>query len=96
VLQAHIVATGRFLPSLNGFTWLGRASSRSHEMKSPARTMSHKAPRPKRAASYARRPSKRPQLSLARQIAVIRKYAKRHRLEIVRAYSDVGKGGGKA
>jgi len=58
--------------------------------------MSHEAPKSKRAAAEARRPSTRPQLSLARQMAVIRKYAKGHGLEIVRAYADGRKGGGKA
>jgi DNA invertase Pin-like site-specific DNA recombinase len=57
--------------------------------------MSHQPPKPKRAATYARRSSKRPQLSLARQMAVIRRYAKRRGLEIVMAYADGEKGGGK-
>ena len=58
--------------------------------------MSHEAPKPKRVATYTRRSSKHPQLSLARQMAVIRKYAKRRGLEVVAGYSDGGKGGGKA
>jgi DNA invertase Pin-like site-specific DNA recombinase len=60
--------------------------------------MSNKAKKskPKRVAAYARRSSKRPQLSLARQMAVIRKYAKRHGLKIIKNYSDGAKGGGKA
>ena len=59
--------------------------------------MKHEAPepKPKRAAAYARRSSKHPQFSIARQMTVIRKYAKRRGLEIVSEYSDVGKGGGK-
>jgi len=36
--------------------------------------MSSKASKPKRAAAYARRSSKHPQISIARQMAVIRKY----------------------
>src|ERR1039458_9578696 len=62
------------LPSL----WSG--DSTNHESRQPARAMSNKAKKskPKRVAAYARRSSKRPQLSLARQMAVIRKYAKRH------------------
>ena len=58
--------------------------------------MSHEAPIPKRAATYARRLSKHPQTSIARQMAVIRKYAKRRGLIIVKNYSDGAKGGGKA
>ena len=54
--------------------------------------MSHEPPKPKRAVAYARRLSK---TSIARQMAVIRKYAKRHGLEIVRNYSDGAKGIGK-
>ena len=46
-------------------------------------------------ATYTRRSSKRPQLSLARQMAVIHRYAKRRGLETVGAYSDGVKGGGK-
>jgi len=57
--------------------------------------MSHEAPTPKRAAAYARRSSKHPKSSIARQMTVIRKYAKRRGLEIVMAYSDGRKGGGK-
>ena len=52
--------------------------------------------KPKSVATYTRWSSKRPQLSLARQMAVIRKYAKRRGLEVVMAGSDGGKGGGKA
>ena len=51
--------------------------------------------KPKRVATYTRRSAKRPQLSLARQMTVIRKYAKRRGLEVVMAGSDGGKGGGK-
>jgi len=59
--------------------------------------MSKKASKPKqkRVVAYARRSSKHPQSSIARQMTVIRKYAKRRGLEIVMAYSDGGKGGGK-
>jgi DNA invertase Pin-like site-specific DNA recombinase len=57
--------------------------------------MSHEAPKPKRAAAYARGSSKHPQYSIALQMTVIRKYAKRRGLEIVMAYLDGGKGGGK-
>ncbi len=57
--------------------------------------MNNEAPTPKRAAAYARRSSKHPQFSTARQMTVIRKYAKRRGLEIVMAYSDGGKGSGK-
>jgi len=58
--------------------------------------MSHETPKPKRAAGYARRLSKHPQTSIARQMAVIRKYAKQRGLIIVKDYSDGAKGGGKA
>ncbi len=58
--------------------------------------MSHESPTPKRAAAYARRSSKHPQFSVVRQMAVIRKYAKRRGLIIVKNYSDGAKGGGKA
>jgi len=58
--------------------------------------MSDQAPKPKRVAIYTRRSSKRPQSSLARQVAVIRNYAKRRGLDVVLACSDGGKGGGKA
>jgi hypothetical protein len=44
--------------------------------------MSHEPPKPKRAAAYARRSSKHPQFSVARQMAVIRKYAKRLKFAI--------------
>jgi hypothetical protein len=57
--------------------------------------MSQGPPKPKRAAANARRSAKHPQCSIGRQVAVIRKYAKQRGLEIVRAYSDGGKGGGK-
>ncbi len=57
--------------------------------------MSRQAPKPNRVAIYTRWSSKRPQLSLAGQMAVIRKYAKRRGLEIVRTFSDGGEGGGK-
>ena len=58
--------------------------------------MSKKAskPTPKRTAAYARRSSKHPQSSIARQTTEIGKYAKRRGLEIVMAYSDGLKGGG--
>ena len=52
--------------------------------------------KPKRVATYTRWPVNRPHLSLAGQMAMIRKYAKRHGLEIVSSYSDGAKGGGKA
>ena len=58
--------------------------------------MSHEPPKPKRAVAYARRSSKHPQFSVVRQMAVIRKYAKRHGLKIVKNYADGAKGGGKA
>ena len=60
--------------------------------------MSKKASKPKqeRAAAYVRRSSKHPPFSVARQMAVIRKYAKRRGLIIVMNYSDGAKGGGKA
>ena len=58
--------------------------------------MSHESSTPKLAAAYARRSSKHPQFSTERQMIVIRKYAKRHGLKIVRNYSDGAKGGGKA
>jgi DNA invertase Pin-like site-specific DNA recombinase len=57
--------------------------------------MSKKASKPKRAAAYARRSSKHPQVSIGRQMAVIRKYAKRRGLVIVKAYADGLKGDGK-
>jgi hypothetical protein len=57
--------------------------------------MNQEAPKPKRAAAYARLSSKLPQLSIARQMAVIRKYAKRRGLEVVMNYSDGAKGGKK-
>jgi hypothetical protein len=72
-----------------------RGKLQNHEPKPPARTMSHEPPKPKRAAAYARRPAKHSQCSTGRQMAVIRKYAKRRGLEIETAYSDGGKGGGK-
>ena len=58
--------------------------------------MSHQAPKPKRVAIYTRWASDRPQLSLAGQLAVVRKYAKRRGLKIVMIYLDGAKGGGKA
>ena len=58
--------------------------------------MSHESPTPKRAAAYTRRSLKYTQFSVVRQMAVIRKYAKRHGLKIVKNYSDGAKGGGKA
>ena len=51
--------------------------------------------KPKCIVAYARRSSKHPQSSIARQMTVIGKYAKRRGLEIVMAYSDGRKGGGK-
>jgi predicted site-specific integrase-resolvase len=57
--------------------------------------MSHESPAPKRAAAYARRSSKHPQVSIGRQMAVLRKYAKQRCLEVVMACSDGRKGGGK-
>ena len=50
--------------------------------------------KPKRVATYTRMSEHRPHASLAQQMAVIRKYAKRHGLGIVRSYSDGAKGGG--
>ena len=58
--------------------------------------MSKKASKPKRVVAYARRSSKYPQFSVVRQMAVIRKYAKRRGLKVVKNYSDGAKGGGKA
>ncbi len=58
--------------------------------------MSHEESTPKRAAAYASRLSKHPQTSITRQMALIRKYAKRRGLKIVMNYSDGAKGGGKA
>jgi len=52
--------------------------------------------KPKRVATYTRWSAKRQQFSIGRQMTVIRKYAKRRGLEVVAAYSDGGKGGGKA
>jgi len=57
--------------------------------------MSNKASKPKRAVVYARRSSKHPQISIGRQMTVIRKYAKRRGLEVVMACSDGLKGGRK-
>ena len=76
------------------FTAFGRKPLRSHKIQPSAHNMSHESPTPKRAAAYARRSSKHPQFSTARQMTVIRKYAKRRGLEIVMAYSDGLKGGG--
>jgi hypothetical protein len=72
--------------------------STNHESHTPARAMSNKAKKtkPKRVATYTRMSEKRPQLSRAQQMAVIRKYAKRRGLKIVMNYSDGAKGGGKA
>jgi len=80
------------LPSL----WPG--VSTNYESRPPARAMSNKPKesKPKRVATYTRMSEHRPQLSRARQMAVIRKYAKRHGLEITSSYSDGTKGGGKA
>jgi hypothetical protein len=63
-------------------------------MKLANHIMSHQAPKPKRAATYARRSSKPPHSSLGQQMGVIRQYAKQHDLEIVTTYSDGAKGGG--
>ena len=57
--------------------------------------MSQQAPKPKRVVIYTRWSSKRPKLSLARQMTVIRKYAKRRGLQIVMVHSDGAKGGAK-
>jgi hypothetical protein len=59
--------------------------------------MNHGAPEPnpKRTAAYTRRSMKHPQFSIGRQMSVIRKYAKRRGLVIVREYADGLKGGGK-
>jgi DNA invertase Pin-like site-specific DNA recombinase len=57
--------------------------------------MSHDAPTPKRTVAYARRSAKHPQLSIARQMTVIHKYAKQRGLVIVKAYADGLKGDGK-
>jgi hypothetical protein len=78
------------------FPAFGRKPLRSHKMRTSAHNMSHEAPTPKRAADYARRLAKHPQTSIARQMAVIRKYAKRRGLIIVKNYSNGAKGGGKA
>ena len=58
--------------------------------------MSKVAKEQKRAATFARWSSTLPQLSIAQQMAVIRKYAKQRGLEVVMAGSDGGKGGAKA
>ena len=52
--------------------------------------------KPKRVATYTRMSANRPHLSRGQQMAVIRKYAKRRGLIIVKNYSDGAKGGGKA
>ena len=78
------------------FPAFGRELLRSHKIQPSAHNMSHEPPKPKRAAAYARRSPKQPQFSVVRQMAVIRKYAKRHGLKIVKNYSDGAKGGGKA
>ena len=54
--------------------------------------MSQQIPKPRRTAAYARRSSKLPQLSKARQMAEIRKYAKRRGLEVMMNYLDGAKG----
>jgi predicted site-specific integrase-resolvase len=54
--------------------------------------MSQQAPKSKRVVIYTRWSSERPQLSMPRQMAAIRKYAKRLALQIVMAYSDGAKG----
>jgi hypothetical protein len=77
------------------FPAIGWEQQRNRELQSPTRTMRHEAPAPKRAAAWARRSSKHPQFSTARQMTVIRNYAKRRGLEIAMAYSDGGKGSGK-
>jgi len=58
--------------------------------------MSQESKKQKRAAAYMRPSSKLPQLWIARQMAVIRKYAKQRGLEVVMPGSDGGKGGAKA
>jgi hypothetical protein len=60
--------------------------------------MSNKAKKskPKLVATYTRMSENRPQLWRDQQMAVIRKYAKRRGLIIVKNYSDGAKGGGKA
>jgi len=77
------------------FPAFGRELLRSQKIQPSAHNMSHETPKPKRAAGYARRLSKHPQTSIARQMAVIRKYAERRGLIIVKNYSDGAKGGGK-
>lgn len=66
----------------------------NHESRPPARAMSSKAKKllPKRVVTYARMSENRPHLSRFQQLAVIRKYAKRHCLKIVMNYSDGTKG----
>jgi len=76
------------------FPAFGREEYRTYELQPPARAMSKKASKPK-CAAYARRSAKHPQSSIARQMTVIGKYAKRRGLEIVMAYSDGRKGSGK-
>jgi len=78
------------------FPAFGRKPLRSNKMQPSAHNMSHESPTPKRAATYARRSSKHPQFSVVRLMAVIRKYAKRRGLIVVKNYSDGAKGGGKA
>ena len=59
--------------------------------------MSHETPEPnpKRTAVYTRWSMKHPQFSIGRQMSVIRKYAKRRGLVIVKEYADGLKGDGK-
>jgi len=51
-----------------------------------------KKPKPKRVATHTRMSENRPQLSRVQQLAMMRKYAKRHGLSIVMKYSDGAKG----
>ena len=52
--------------------------------------------KPKRVATYTPMSENCQHLSRVQQMAVIRKYAKRRGLIIVKSYSDGAKGGGKA
>ena len=79
------------------FPAFGRDAQRNHETKQPARTMSTRHLNQIRNAPPLMRagPSKHPQFSIGRQMSVIRKYAKRRGLVIVKEYADGAKGGGK-
>ena len=79
------------------FPVFGRGESTNHESHQPAREMSNRAKKskPKRVATYTRMSENQPHLSLAGQMALIRNYAKRRGLKIVKSYSGGAKGGGQ-